>query len=256
MNRIRTIIVDDEPLARKRLRALLAGEEEFEVVAECGNGEQAVEAIESMEPDLVFLDIRMPGMDGFDVLRNLSPGRFPLVVFVTAYDRYAVQAFEVRALDYLLKPFDADRFAETLERVRGRLGSRRDRKPPPELREMLEVLEKTRAAQDRLLVKTGGRIFFVPMDGILWIEAAGNYVHVHTERDVYLMRMTMAGMEGDLPPARFVRVHRSAMVNLEKIRELVPLRKGDFKIVLLDGREIPLGRKYRAALEKRLGRPL
>jgi two-component system LytT family response regulator len=259
MVKIKTIIVDDEPLARERIRTLLEAEEDFEIVAECDGGAPAVEAIESRKPDLVFLDVQMPEVDGFDVLMSLKGDTPAAVVFVTAYDQYAVRAFEVHALDYLLKPFDRDRFRDTLERVRTRVEKSTTGASKGfhhHLADLLEDVRKERKILDRLLVKSEGRIFFLSTPEIDFVEAAGNYMKLHVAEETYLMRETMSGMEGRLPEERFVRIHRSTIVNLERIKELQPAFNGEFSVILKGGQELKLSRKYRRELEEKIGRPL
>jgi len=256
MERIRTIIVDDEPLARERIRTLLGQEEDFEILAECENGNEAIDAIGRFAPDLVFLDVQMPAVDGFDVLAALDQERLPSVVFVTAYDQYAVKAFEVHALDYLLKPFDAGRFSTALDRARQRVEQVRAGRARSELVGLINEMKTARRAQEKLLVKTEGKVIFVPTDQIVWIEAAGNYVRIHTRDDLYLMRETMSGMERRLPLDRFVRIHRSTMVNFDDIKELLPTFNNEFMVVLTQGEKLKLSRKYRPDLERRLGKSL
>ena len=254
-SRIRTIVVDDEPLPRRKIRMLLEDESDFEIVCECQNGEEAVEAIDSLDPQLVFLDIQMPGINGFEVLRRIATP-MPLTVFVTAFDQYAVRAFEVRALDYLLKPVDRERFVETLERVRSTLRSGGAAAIRENLRGLLEEMQGAPRELDRIVVKSAGRTFFLSADEIDWVEAAGNYIRIHAGAEVHLMRGTMGSVEGELSGLRFMRVHRSAIVNPERIRELRPTPQGEHEILLRSGEAIPLSRKQRAALEERLGKPL
>ncbi len=256
MERIRAIIVDDEPLARERIRTLLALESDFEVLAECENGNEAVDAIEKFEPDLVFLDVQMPAVDGFDVLAALDQDRLPSVVFVTAFDQYAVKAFEVHALDYLLKPFGSARFAEALDRARKMVEQARAGVVRTELAQLIRDTRNEQRAGNKLLIKTEGKIVFVPADRIVWIEAAGNYVRIHTRDDLFLMRETMAGMERRLPLEKFVRIHRSTMVNFDDIKELLPTFNNEFMVVLRGGEKLKLSRKYRPDLERRLGKSL
>jgi len=256
METIKTIVVDDEPPARRLIGTMLAGESDFEIVAECANGGEAIDAIERHEPDLVFLDIQMPEIDGFDVLMAVDEGSLPAVVFVTAYDQYAVRAFEVHALDYLLKPFDDERFAQTLDRAREQVERRRSGDRGAALKGMLDQIGADRGGADRLLVKSAGCITFLKTDEIDWIEAAGNYLQIHAGGEVHLMRQTMSSMETQLDPRKFVRIHRSAMVNLDRIRELRPSVRGEFCVLLRGGRELTLSRKYRPVLEERLGRAL
>ncbi len=249
---IRTIIVDDERHARQKIRTLLSSERDVEVIAECANGKEAVSAILEKKPDLVFLDVQMPAMDGFDVVRETGDAARH-VIFVTAYDEYAVRAFEVQALDYILKPFDRERFDKTMTRVRERL------KNGGELQEKLRTfLEnvRPRSGRDRLMVKSAGRITFLRMTEIEWIEAADNYVRVHAGKETHLIRETMSNLESELDRRKFVRVHRSAIVNVDAISEIRSLFHGDHSIVLRTGTDIPLGRTFRDRLEGVLGKPL
>jgi two-component system LytT family response regulator len=251
---IATIIVDDERPARQKLRTLLAAHDDVEIVRECANGDEAVEAIHELHPDLVFLDVQMPGRDGFGVVREAA-GLTKHVVFVTAYDQYAVKAFEVQALDYLLKPFDRTRLEQTMTRVRERIrngsGDLQDR-----LRAMLDEVSARGASVDRVMIKTAGRITFLRVAEIEWIEAADNYVRIHAGRERHLIRETMNNFETQLDRRNFVRVHRSAIVNVDAIVEIRSLFHGDFSLLLKTGAEIPLGRAYRERLEGALGRAL
>lgn len=256
MEKIRTVIVDDEPLARERVRTLLAREPDFDIVAECPDGANAIEAIESLQPDIVFLDVQMPEVDGFDVLMSVSPEKHPLVIFVTAYDRYAVKAFEVHALDYILKPFDKERFAAALLRARSQLAKYKKGDFRRQFARMIGDLQSKGKSPDRLLIKSGGRILFLQIEEIDWVEAAGNYVRIHAGTKDYLMRETMNVMVNRLSAFRFVRIHRSTVVNLDRIAEMQPIFNGDFVIILHDGQELKLSRNYRAAFEKRLGETL
>lgn len=249
--RIRVAIVDDEPLARERLRNLLGRDAEIEIVAEASDGRAAVKAIEKGEPDLVFLDIRMPGLDGFGVLDALRVPRLPVVVFVTAYDRYAVRAFEIHALDYLLKPFHRDRFEETLRRAKAAVR----RGAADHLTRVFGWLEDARPSRRsarRFLVKTSGRVVFVRAEEIDWVEAAGNYVRLHVGAAAHLIRETMAKIESRLDPDRFARVHRGAIVNVDRIRELEPMFRGECAAVLRDGSRVTVSRGYRLRLEKKI----
>ena len=250
-SKIRVAIVDDEPLARERLRNLLGRDAEIEIVAEASDGRAAVKAIEKGEPDLVFLDIRMPGLDGFGVLDALRVPRLPVVVFVTAYDRYAVKAFEIHALDYLLKPFHRDRFEETLRRAKAAVR----RGAADHLSRVfgwLEDAQPSRRSARRFLVKTSGRVVFVRAEEIDWVEAAGNYVRLHVGAASHLIRETMEKIESRLDPDRFARVHRGAIVNVDRIRELEPMFRGEYAAVLRDGSRIPVSRGHRLRLEKKI----
>ena len=254
MTKIRTLIVDDEAMARERVLALLQQQPDIEVVGDCADGAQALSAIERLEPELVFLDIQIPVMDGFGVLRALAPQRLPMVVFTTAYDEYALRAFEVHALDYLLKPFDGPRFMRTLERARERLDRQRAGDLGKRLLAMVQDMKPEASQQpDRIVVKSGGRIFFIRTDEIDWVDAAGNYVRLHVKGDAYLFRETMSAMEGRLDQDRFVRIHRSHIVNADRIKELQP-GPGDTSVTLRSGVKLPLSRGYKERLQERLGR--
>ena len=239
---MRVLIVDDEPLACERIRTLLAGERGIEIAGECHDGKSAVDAIRRLAPDLVFLDVQMPEMDGFGVLERLNRDRMPAVIFVTAFDQYAIKAFEVCALDYLLKPFDRERFAKALARARssGDLTAR--------LGALLEEWSGRRKYLDRLVIRSGGRVFFLRVEEIDWIESAGNYVRLHCGNEGHLYRETMARMESSLDPARFARIHRSTIVNVERVKELHPLFRGDYTVILRNGRELTLSKGYRGRL--------
>lgn len=254
--RIRTVIVDDEPLARQRLRTLLRDAHDFEIVEECADGAKAIQAVETLRPDLLFLDIQMPEINGFDVLMAIDGRHCPLVVFVTAYDQYALKAFEVHALDYLLKPFDDDRFDLVLERVRARLAQDRSDQRHDRLIDFVQQLRSERPMQDRLLVKSGGCITLLDQRRIDWIEAAGNYMKIHAGGEVHLVRETMSSLLKQLNPARFTRIHRSFIVHLERIKEFIPSGKGEFHVILHNKQRLTLSRKYRPLLEERLGRSL
>jgi two-component system LytT family response regulator len=231
--KIRAMLVDDEPLARERLRALLASEADVEIVAECADGPAAVDAVRRLEPDVVFLDIRMPGMDGFDVLDAVGPGRLAAVVFLTAYDQHAVRAFEERALDYLLKPVSRARIREAVARVRERLAH--------------PAAERTQ----RLAVRNGQRVTFVELASVDWIEAAGNYALVHAGRETHILRETMSALESRLPAASFLRVSRGAILNLSRVRELKAESPGQYRAVLSDGQCVVVTRSWRE-IEERL----
>lgn len=254
---IRALIVDDEPLARQRIRNLLKDEPDIEVVGECADGGEAVASIRDLRPDLVFLDVQMPVLDGFGVLEAVGPERMPAVIFVTAYDRYAIQAFEVNALDYLLKPFDRDRFRRALERARAQLG----REPPAEVGERLAAAAEDargagRKTLDRIVIKSGGRVFFLRAEEIDWIEAAGNYLRIHAGGEMHLLRETMSGLEARLDPQTFLRIHRSTIVNIERIQELQPLFHGDYVVILRDGTQLNLSRGYKQRFQELFGKPL
>jgi two-component system LytT family response regulator len=248
---LRALIVDDEAVARRRVRRLLQKEVDVQVVGECADGAAAVEAITDERPDLVFLDVQMPELDGFEVLQRLPPRRLPAFVFVTAFDRYALRAFEVHAVDYLLKPFTAERFQQALARVRERRTS-----PPDGLRALLDDLRAKAAYLRRLAVHAGRRVVLLDVGEVDWLQAADNYVTVHAGRREHLVRTTLAELERQLDPERFVRIHRSAIVAIDRVRELHPATHGDFDVVLHDGTRLTLGRRWRDRLERALGRPL
>lgn len=248
--RIRTLIVDDEPLARRRLRRLLRSEPDIELAGECGDGRRAVAAILEKKPDLVFLDVQMPELDGFAVLDAVGAEKLPAVVFVTAYDEHALRAFEVHALDYLLKPFDQDRFRKTLERVRTQIGTQRSGPSNRQLLDLLEELRSSTKIQQRLMIRTAGRILFLDTSEIDWIEAEGNYVRLHMGKESHLMRETMNAMEQRLDPFKFQRIHRSTIVNVERVRELQPWIRGDSVAILRDNTRLTLSRNYRERFDK------
>jgi two-component system, LytTR family, response regulator len=249
--RFRALIVDDEPPARQTLRLLL-GREEFDVAGECSHGQEAIDAIARQTPDLLLLDVQMPGMDGFDVLRAIGPSAVPALVFVTAYDRYALKAFETHALDYLLKPFSDERFTEVMARVRDRLLERNLADSGRRLASLLA--SKAAEAPATIVVKEGSRTVVVPIDDILWIEAEDYYVRLHTRDKRTMARLSLKSLADTLDPGRFVRVHRSTIVNIRQVRTIEPLASGDQRMVLSDGTELRVSRTYRAAVEQRLGR--
>ena len=222
MKKIRTLVVDDEPLARERLTGLLFNEPDIEIVGQCRDGEEAITSIMDLSPDLVFLDVQMPQMNGFDVIEAVGNERMPLVIFVTAYDQHALKAFQVRALDYLLKPFDRERFTEALQRARKQIEREETGDLGRRLLALVKDLRKDQPRAERLVVKAGGRLFFLRTDEIDWIEAAGNYVRLHVGNTSHLLRETMNAIEGRLDPEKFFRIHRSRIVNMERIQELQP----------------------------------
>ena len=257
--KIRTLIVDDEPLARRNLRLLLEKDPQIEILEECRNGREAVKSIEQHAPDLVFLDIQMPEMDGFDVLENVGPEGMPAVVFVTAFDQYALKAFEVHALDYLLKPYDDTRFLQALQRAKGQIESREINKVSKRLLALLEDRESLREVTNRkpaylkrLMVKLANRVVLLKVDEIDWIEADGNYAKLHIGPKSHLLREKMHDLEKQLDPDKFVRIHRSIIVNLNRIKELQPHFNGDYIVVLDNGRQLRLSRSRREQLESKL----
>lgn len=251
--KIRALIIDDERLARERIRKLLAEDPGIEVIGECSNGRDAVTAIRKQSPDLVFLDVQMPELDGFGVLAEIDPGQMPAVIFVTAYDRFAVKAFEVHAVDYLLKPFDEERFHRALSRVTEHLKGRQTDSLRQHLLELLSDLKDDAKSPGRIAVKSGGRVLLVRTQDIDWVEAADNYVVLHVGNETHLLRETMAALEARLASSRFVRISRSVIVNLERIKEMQPLFHGDYAVLLLDGTRLTMSRSHRDKLSSILG---
>jgi two-component system LytT family response regulator len=250
--KIRTLIVDDEPLARQRLRRLLEADPDIVLLGESGDGQQAVADLRQLRPDLVFLDVQMPVLDGFGVLQALGDTPLPAVIFVTAHDRYALKAFEVHALDYLLKPFDKTRFAAALERAKAQVRQGSALALNERLQELLQAIPGRRNGPERLMIKSGGRIYFVRLDDVDWIEAAGNYVRLHVGKEDHLLREPLTALEKKLDPGRFVRIHRSTIVNLERIRELQPAFHGEYIMILQDGTELTVSRSCRDKLGESL----
>ena len=253
---VRVVLADDEPLVRRGLRTFLATEQGFSVVGEARNGPEAVDLIRRERPHLVFLDVQMPELDGFGVLEALEGETLPVVVFVTAYDEYAIRAFDVHAVDYLLKPFDEERFRVALGRARTRLGEQRAQSLDRRLEAVLSELRAREQYTDRLLVKSDGRVTVLQVDEVDWIEAADNYARVHTSRGKFLIREPIKTLERKLDPRQFARVHRSAIVNLARVRELQPLFGGEYVIILSTGAKLTLSRGYRDAFRARLGSEL
>lgn len=237
---MRTLLVDDEPLARQRLRLLLAEEPDVEIIGECANGTEAIAAIEKEAPDLVFLDVQMPGADGFEVLRGLAPEKMPVVIFVTAFDQHAVRAFEAQALDYLLKPFKPSRLTETVARARQHLQNRQAGEAARGILELLGKRPQGPAYLTRLAIRDTERTIFLKTADIDSIEAAGKYVVVHVGKESHLLREALSTLETQLDPEKFLRISRSALVNLDRIKELQPMFKGEHVIVLQNGRHLPM----------------
>jgi two-component system LytT family response regulator len=256
MTLIRTVIADDEPLARQKLALLLSADPGVQVVAECANARQTVEAIRKHKPAVLFLDVQMPDGDGFLVLERISPELAPVVIFTTAYDEYAIRAFEANALDYLLKPFDEPRLMKSLLRAKSHLitASRADT-----ARQLLDSTslgaEKT-PEPERIVIKADGRIVFLNLSEIDWVEAASNYVRLHVGGASYLIRNTISETETKLDKHKFVRIHRSVIVNVDRIKELSPCNSGEFIVTLTNGKELSASRNYRENLEPLLIRTL
>jgi len=250
--KIRTLIVDDESLARERLRQLLQDEPEIEVLGECADGNEAVEAIQKQSPDLIFLDVQMPELDGFGVLQAMTSTPPPVVVFVTAHDKFALRAFEVHAADYLLKPFDRERFKKALNRALDRVKHREGNAQQQAQAAVLAELKPPSRPLERLAVKTSGKVIFVKLEDIDYIESAHNYVELHVEKQSHLLRETLNSIEARLPIQKFVRISRSVIVNIERVKELQPLFYGEYAVTLQNGTRLTLSRRYRDKL-KQLG---
>lgn len=253
---VRVVVADDEPIGRQRLIRLLQAEPETDVVAACADGEEAVEAIREHVPDVVLLDIQMPQLDGFEVVAALGEANQPAVIFVTAHDQYALRAFDVHAFDYLLKPVDPDRLRLAIDRA---ISSPPQTPQVSTTRRILTLLEELNARErgrgrDRLVVRTPERAFFLRADTIDWIEAAGKFVHLHVGRAIHALRESMAELEQELDPVRFVRISRSVIVNLDRIQEIQPWFQGDYVLILTDGTRLTSTRGYRDNMRKLLGR--
>jgi two-component system LytT family response regulator len=251
--RIRTVIVDDEPTARRGVRLLLERDHGVDIVGEAAGGAEAAELIRREKPDLAFLDVQMPGCDGFEALTKLDPATAPAVVFVTAYDEHALRAFEVNAVDYLLKPYDDTRFSAALQRAKDEVRRRQADTVNARLTQLLDYLQqnggtngkaKEDNAGDRILVKSSGEIFFLKAEEIDWIEAEGDYMKFHVNGRTHLMRETMARLEARLDPKRFIRIHRSTIVNIDRLRKLSPSFAGEYAVILHDGTKLKLSRGY------------
>ena len=252
--KIRALIVDDEPIARRGIRHHLRNSADVEVIGECANGREAVAAIEKQMPDLVFLDVQMPLLNGFGVIEKLETKKLPAIVFITAYDEHAIRAFEINALDYLLKPIDGERFQKTLERVREQLKNSKTRRLEQKLSALLNNLELKKSGEEsnyleRVAVKEAGRITFLNVNEIDWITAQGNYIQLHAKGKSHILRETMDGIERKLNPQKFLRLRRSKIVRIEQIKELHPLFKGEFAVILKDGKELISSRRYRQNLD-------
>jgi two-component system LytT family response regulator len=252
--KIRVLLVDDEPLAREMLREMLLGDPHAEIVGESCNGREALEAIREHSPDLLLLDVQMPELGGFEVLASLGKGHIPHVIFVTAYDQYAVRAFEVHALDYLLKPFDQERFNVAWQRAKTHILRDRNTGMDQRIVSLLEELKAGNKYLERLVIKANGRIYFLETNEIDWIEAEGNYVSVHSAKKSHLLRETISSLESQLDPKKFVRIHRSSIVRIDQIQELQPWFHGEYRIILHDGTQLTLSRNHRDKLQEALGK--
>jgi len=249
------LLVDDEPLAREGLRILLTRDPDITAVHDARNGLEAVALIRDLRPDIIFLDVQMPEMDGFGAVREIGPGQMPAVVFVTAHDQYAIQAFEVNAIDYLLKPVTEERFSQALARVKTRLDTQTGDDNNRQILSLLETIASPARYLKRLAVRTAGKIILVDVADIEWIEAAENYVQLHTPRGSHLLHVTMTTVEKSLDPAVFLRIHRSVIVNVTRIRELQPVMHGEYAITLASGARLQSGRSYSERLKALAANP-
>jgi two-component system LytT family response regulator len=247
---VTALIVDDEPLAREWIRSGLAAETDIEIVGECGDGFQAVQKIGELAPRLIFLDVQMPGLDGLGVLEMIGADEGRAIVFVTAFDQYALKAFEAHAVDYLMKPFSHDRLREAVRRARTRIG-----RPPSEevgesLKALVEDLRRERAYPEWFLLKKDGRSYFLKIRDIDWVESSRNNVRLHVGSDVHVMQETTAGIEARLDPRRFMRIHRSTIVQIDRIREMHPWFNGDYTVTMRDGTQLTMSQTYRDKLKQ------
>lgn len=245
---IRTLIVDDMLLARRRIRRYLSADPEIVIVGECSDGLNAVRAIEELRPDLLFLDVQMPEMDGFQVLERVGQELVSVVIFVTAYDQFALRAFDVHALDYLLKPFERERFYRAIERAKAQIKQRQTGELDERLRALLQDMDVQSKYLKRLLVKSGGHTIFLAIDEIDYIETAGNYLRLKSGKESHLIRERLSHLQNRLDPEKFARIHRSTIVNIERIKEMYPLFNGDQMIILRDGTQLTMSRNYRDKL--------
>lgn len=250
MRGIRTLIVDDEPLALSRLRRLLSTDADIKLVAECVDAFEAVEAIHKWAPDLIFLDIQMPERDGFSVLEEVGIDRMPHTVFVTAFDEHALRAFEVNALDYLLKPYNEERFLRTLGRAKELISNVQAAEIRANIINAVEHIRQKSSYLERILIKTPGRMFFISLDKVHWIKSEGNYLRINLAESSYLIRDTVSNFQAHIDPKRFLRIHRSTIVNLEMVKEMVEKTHGDYKVLLYDGTELTFSRHYRVNLSR------
>src|SRR5215470_19616466 len=247
---MRIIIADDEPLAREKLRVMLTPEPGVHIVAECKNGEEIIHALKTYKPDLLLLDIQMPGLDGFEVLNKIPVEALPIIIFTTAFDRHAVRAFEAHALDYLLKPFDQERLHQAVSRARAEMVKANDREATHRILDFLSQNANWKSPSGRrLVIKSGGRVIFLGLEEIDWVEAAANYVKINVGKQSYLLRKGIGEIADKLDPTLFVRIHRSAIVNIRRIKELHPVNSGEYIVVLKDGKELSCSRGYRSGLQ-------
>jgi two-component system LytT family response regulator len=246
--KIRTVIADDMPLARSRIRRYLKTDSEIEIIRECSRGGEAIEAINNLKPDLVFLDVEMPEVSGFEVLQAINLDPAPVVIFVTAYDQFTLRAFDYHALDYLLKPFDEARLKRALERAKRELKQTKQTDINEQLQSVLQNGKAESKFLKRIAIKSGERTFFLPTDDIDRVSTAGNYLELHVGKQTHLIRERMCELEAKLDPTKFVRIHRLSLINIERVREMQPLFNGDYVIILHNGTRLTLSRTYREKL--------
>ena len=247
---MRVVIADDEPLARDKLRLMLTAEPGVSILAECRNGAEILDALNTHKPDLLMLDVQMPELDGFAVLNQVPPESLPIIIFTTAFDRHAVRAFEANALDYLLKPFDQERLHQAVNRARAELVKAKDREATHRILNFLSQNANWQSHSGRrLVIRSGGRVIFLGLDEIDYVEAAANYVKINVGKQSYLLSKGIGEIAEKLDPALFVRIHRSAIVNVRRIKELQPVNSGEYIVVLKDGKELSCSRGYRAGLQ-------
>jgi two-component system, LytTR family, response regulator len=254
--RIKALIIDDEPIACRRIRRMLRDDQQIEIIGESSDGQTALQMIQKHSPDLLFLDVQMPEMDGFEVLKALGNDRIPNVIFVTAYDIYALRAFEFYALDYLLKPFDRERFERAVSHAKDKILKDRKGSANVGLLSLLEELRGQTTYQDRLMIRREGRVVFLKTRDIDWIEAEGKYVYLHLGKESVLLREGITKMETALDPARFIRIHRSTIVNVDRVQELHPWFRRDYRVILRDGTQLMMTGNYRQNLQRAFGKPL
>lgn len=252
--KIRVLVVDDEALARERACQLLKADPEIEIIGQCGDGQTAVEKIQKDKPDLVLLDVQMPELDGFAVVEAVGADKMPAVIFVTAHEKFALKAFDVHAIDYLLKPYDRERFETALRRAKDQLARSKSGDLQSKMSALLGEIKTQPKPANRLVVKTEGRVLLLKNEDVDWVEAADNYIILHIGADTHMLRETMTSIESRLPSEKFIRVNRSTIVNIDRIKELQPLFHGEYVIILKNGTKLTLSRGYREKLDQLLGR--
>ena len=252
--KIRVLVVDDEALARERACQLLKADPEIEIIGQCGDGQTAVEKIQKDKPDLVLLDVQMPELDGFAVVEAVGADNMPPVIFVTAHEKFALKAFDVHAIDYLLKPYDRERFETALRRAKDQLARSKSGDLQSKMSALLGEIKTQPKPANRLVVKTEGRVLLLKNEDVDWVEAADNYIILHVGADTHMLRETMTSIESRLPAEKFIRVNRSTIVNIDRIKELQPLFHGEYVIILKNGTKLTLSRGYREKLDQLLGR--